>query len=476
MLVRRSILLAVLSALVACANPQPGQAPPGLSDTGPAFYWPVAVAVDPTGTNLYVASSNFDRAYTSGWVSQFNTSLFNGVSDGSVVKVKPSQAASVGNTDTFAGTMLLSTSATNPTVASRLFITTRDHPAGKHCTAGNQCGGLTSVALDPTNGHLLCAQAGCSLDALDLTRFSVGSNSYQMTDPFAMSFANQLLTPDGSRQNTIAVTNMSPSPSGQSGIGLDAVVAFVKIPADGATPTAPTSTDPFSSIVSAVNIGNVGSNSLAVANGVVYAGGCFTRVAGETIVPCLADPSITQYRLNPMRYFFGGALEHSSVDVAPLGTYFAGGQTKDLAISNDGKQLYIATSLPNALLVIDAPLPGGQPIPTLRATIPLANEPNRLLVLPSHAGTPELVAVTTADSNVVLSNSSALLVVDPQAATVRAQLEPLGRTPFGMTVFPDTTHYRVYVTLFGACGVAAVDIPYAAPETAKHVSTVGSCP
>jgi DNA-binding beta-propeller fold protein YncE len=480
LLVRRStfLTLGVGLVLAACANPQPGDAPPGLTGSGPALFWPVAVAVDPTGANLYVANSNFDRAYTSGWVAQFPTSLFDKASDGSIVPLKPSDALSVGNTDSFAGAMLLRTVGT-PAVASRLFLSTREHPAGKHCTLGNQCGGLTSVPLDRTNGHLLCPSAGCSLDAVDLTQFNIGSTKYQMTDPSPMTFAPQLLLPDGTRADTLAITNLSPSPSGQPGVGLDAVVAFLKIPDDTTPPVAAKTSNPFSSIVSAVKIGNVGANSIAYGNGVLYAGGCYTRVAGETIVPCLADPSITEYRLNPLRFFFGGSLEHASVNTASLGTFFAGGETKDIAISSDGKQIYVANAIPNALLVIDAPQPGGSPVPTLRATIPLANEPNRLLVLP-RPGLPDLIAVTSADPNVVLANSSALLLVDPQTATVRTQLEPLGRTPYGMTsvrlpvAAPD--HTRLYVTLFGGCGVAAVDVPDATPEAAKHVSTLGSCP
>ena len=165
------------------------------------------------------------------------------------------------------------------------------------------------------------------------------------------------------------------------------------------------------------------------------------------------------------------------MDVAALGTFINGGITEDMVLSSDGSQLYVATTIPNALLVIDTPRPGDPPLPTLRATIPLATQPNRLLVLP-RTGEADLVAVTTADPNVVLSTTSSVILIDPEAAVIRAQIEPLSRTPYGMAAFRDVANakYRLFVTLFGACGVAAIDIPDGAPEKAKHVSTVGSCP
>ena len=99
--------------------------------------------------------------------------------------------------------------------------------------------------------------------------------------------------------------------------------------------------------------------------------------------------------------------------------------------------------------------------------------------------------ITAADPNVVLATTNSLLVVDPGAAEVVAQLEPLGKTPYGMAELPIplgsttapvlptdvlTTGYRVFVALFGDCAVAEVDVDLASPATAHLVATVGSCP
>jgi DNA-binding beta-propeller fold protein YncE len=494
----------------ACANPQPGNPPPVTGTAVPALYWPIAAAVDPTGQFLYVASSNFDLAFTSGWVSQLSTSLFDQVSDGSVVPINASFAHSQ-LLDSFAGTMLLTSDVPCTTSVSvpcfqtaagtgtRVYITTREQQL------------LSTAPVNSATGQLVCAPsssvsnvggAGCSFNAVQLGKITTSVNTpggtcahdtdcptnatcshskcistMFMTNPFAMTFTPFILPGATTASDVLLVTHLAPSPTGQPGIGRDAAVAILPVPGPTAALTAPTSDDPFTSVSATVDIGNQGANAVAVSptTGITYVGGCFVRVQGELVVPCLADSSIPQFHENPVRFFYGGSGFNAEVQTSDLGALVNGGQTEDMAISSDGTLLYVATTMPNALMIIKAPVPGGESIPTLQGVVILANVPNRILVLP-RPGQGDLVLVTAADPNVVLAETSAFLVVDPQAATVVADIEPVGSTPYGMAVMKTGTGWRVFVTLFGACGVAAIDIPAEAPEQARHVSTVGSCP
>jgi hypothetical protein len=530
-----------------CASEVVGKAPPlGASSTNaPAFYWPVALAVDPTGQYLYVASANFDLEYTNGWLSQVSTgcpnapestsdagpsdggspcpgpvsqSTFDTVSDGSVVPFAPSNALSAHVMDSFAGQMLMTTDTPCPTpgvtpgpgmsvaipcnngppgTGNRLFVTSREREF------------LSTAALGDS-GEIICASdtqtnryggSGCSYDAIglgqsvttggacattsDCTNSAGGAvctngvctTTALMTDPFAMTLTELPLPGSSTPSEVLLVTGLSPAPSGTSGVGANAYVTAVPVPTAPATGTPPpVGAPPFSAANFVTNISNLGSNALAVGpTGIVYVGGCFVRVAGEQIVSCLADTSITQTRENPLRFFYAAAGPNAEVETLDIGEIFNGGQTADMALSTDGSLMYLATETPNALAVLSVPVPGASPLPQVRSVITLENIPNRILVLPRPTGD-DMVAITAADPNVVLANTSGFMLIDPIQGTVLADLEDIGGTPYGMAAMTTTKGYRVFVTLFSDCAVAAIDIPMEAPEQATHVSSVGFCP
>jgi hypothetical protein len=462
-------LVAVAVCLSACANPAPGLPPPGSPNGGPArLFFPLAIAVDPTGANVYVANSNFDRSFNSGALMRLSGSLFDTPTTNAAVPLPASlPSGSFALLDSFSSNMVFSAHS------SRLYVTTRDHST------------LSSAPV-ASDGSLACPKGDCSSDAIAL-----GVAPLNFQDPFALSLANFTVPGDAGPSNVIVVSHLSQAPTSTDGIGFNTSVAVfrepVVCPATGPMPANCTASGtPFSSAAKLgyqMDLGIPGSNSIAVgpANEILV-GGCFLIVPGGTDVPCLADPNQGLFfRANPLRFFFGDVGPAEPVMTQNLGPLLGsvnsgGGLINDLAVSSDGSSLYVANTTPNALLVMNLPQPGLVSPPPARATIPLAATPGRMVVLPRPAvgNVPrgDLIAITATASN-------ALLIVDPLLGVAVAQIEPIGSQPFGLAAarLPSQLGSRVYVTLFNGCSVAAVDVFDDAPELSVLRSTVGGgCP
>ncbi len=512
----RSLLTALICchaiAAGSCASSPPGLPPPGFG-TNPTLFYPIAVAVDPTGQNLYVANSNFDQNFTAGSIVQLPTAAFNPCTGSQTPSPSVcSNANQFGNIpfsgslvqsqallDSFAGQMFidcppLATAATRPAcnnTQKRLYVTTRGADL------------LSTALLDATTGHLICPtdsskHLNCSVNAIQL-----GNAPLNMSDPFAFTFGLFPLPGSSTPTGQLIVTHMAQGETNMNGVGEDAVVAIIPEPTEANPPAAPT-TSPFSSVAYKVDLAqpNVSpaspaADAVAISpTGTIYVGGCFILTQGEVVVPCNVDANVSQYHEDPIRFFSAAANENAEVEQSNLGGEFSGGQIVAMLMSSDGQHLYVATSTPNALVTIELPEAGLSPLPVTRSVVTLANSPNQLLLLP-RTGMRDLVAVTASDPNVVLANSNAFMVVDPTLGTVVAQLQPIGlqppgmvggvvgRTPYGMTALPTVTgtgasqqitSYRVFVALFTDCAVAAIDVPTLTPWDATRVSILGSCP
>jgi hypothetical protein len=459
-LLRWSPLLAILLCLPACTNGASGLAPPGTQGSDARLFFPTALATDDGGNNLYIANSNFDLAFNAGTLVQIPTSAFDSDSVDVPFPGPPGKTIpfSIGTLDSFAGNMTFSTL----NGANRLYVTTRQRPT-------------VSIAPVQPNGSLGCAQSDCRLNAVVLDTFQ---------DPFALAKA-QLPLPSSPATTSpvLLVSALGQLPTNANGVGENTAVAVIPEPAN-LPDTGVSSNPPFSSVAYTVNLGVPGSNSIAVGPASeILVGGCFLLVQGGSQVPCVGNPDKPEfYRTNILRVFDGNAGLAAQVFQRPLGpllgTSTSGtAQTRDIAVSPAAPVLYVATATPNALLVTALPGPGTTTTPTSLGTIPLSNAPGRIHVL-SRAPLSDLVAVTATESN-------SLLIVDPSSGNVVSQIQPVGNGPFGLAsirkaalsqIVGGGEGNRIFVSLFNGCGVAAVDVPDAAPERAALVSTVGACP
>ena len=421
----------------ACAVKSPGVAPPGVS--GPAsLFHPTGIAVSPDGGTVYVANSNFDRAYNSGTLVALTTALFDEAaqSEDRHLRTLPAETL-VRRLDSFAGPLRL-----NP-AGDALYVATRDH------------GTLTRVPLLP-DGAFDCPEAGCSQRAVELS-------SHGLADPFALTFG-ELIFPGATRpEPAVFVGHLSPANAGIGAAAEDAYVAA--LPERVATAQADA---PFDHGAVRFDLGVPASTSLAFdgAAGRLFVGGCLERVSAEQVVSCASNPDSTFVRQSPLRSLVPASGGAAVVESFALGPLTGGGETVDLMLSSDGSALYALTARPSALVVVDTPAPLG--IITPRALVPLANAPSRLVVVPRPSG--DLVAVASTESNVVT-------LVDPTRGEVLSQLEAVGLQPWDLvaTRLADGAD-RLYVSLFNDCGVVAIDVPADDPAAASVHGTVGACP
>jgi hypothetical protein len=450
---------ALVLVMSACDTSTPGLPPPGTPGGASArLFYPIAVGVDPCGQTLYIANSNFDRAYTDGTLVSIPTSMFNapdGGSDGGpFLQPFPTTAGSysIGLLDTFASNMIVSGTCTGgQDENARLYVTTRNN-------------GTLSSAFIAADGGFECFGAGsgtqnCSGDAI-----AVSAPPLNFQDPFALQLASTTI--DGGVANVVLVSHLSQAATSTDGIGLDTSMAVIPEP-----PHTPPTSGPWGSAAYAVDLGQPGSNSIAIGpNNQVLVGGCFLLVPGGTQVPCLNDTNnLTYYHSNPLRFFFLDSGPSPLVVTLGMGSLLGtagtgGGQIDDVAISTDKTLTYTAVETPNVLLV--TAIPETNYVPAVESLIPLTYTPQRMLVLP-RAGQGDLIVIASTQSN-------ALTIVDPTRGTIVAQIAPIGNQPFGMAAIPTPTGYRVFVALFNDCGVAAVDIPTNTPELSAVTAIVGT--
>lgn len=441
----RFLAVFALGAL-ACAQSAPGLPPPGLDGKAPRLFYPVGLAVSKDGTQLYVANSNFDRAFNGGSIVRFPTALFDQAAalPGARLAALPADAP-VARLDSFAGPVRLNAAGT------ALFVTTRDNDT------------LTRIPLDAAGAFQCDPAKGCSAGAVHL-------GSLAMTDPFALVLADVVFPGATAAEPAVLVSHLSPESTGTGTTAKDAFLAVVpeRLASDAQKP--------FENGAFRVDLGVLGSDALAFDPTArrLFVGGCFQRTAaaqGDLVVVCGSNPDSSVARTNPLRSLLPEAGPSSTVDQVNLGQILGGADTVDLALASPvgataSRLLYVATSRPSALITVEIPAPG-QVLPQVRTVTPLASAPSRLHVLRRPTG--DLVVVTATASN-------AVLVVDPIAGQVLAQLAPLGVGPYELASTPTATGDRVFVGLFNDCAVAAIDVPTDKPFDAKLVGIVGGCP
>jgi hypothetical protein len=450
--------VAVVLGLGACAQTERGVAPPPFGESAPRLFFPTGVALSRSQTSLYVANSSFDQRFSHGTLLEVPLAAFDAAA----------AAPDAGLTLAEAGGVL--SAALLPRFPGRVALA---RSFGGLLIPSQDLNALLVVPLDPA-GRIDCrpATAGanpdCSLHAVRLS-----DAAYQDPLPLALGSATFAGGP-GSGEPGVFLSALSPRSAGllseATPVRIAAVpertlAAFVAgtVAAEGVLGT----TGSYE-----VEVGTVGVTALSLApDGRLFAGGCLQRVTPEQVVFCSRNLGEPLERVNPVRSIFTGPLTTSvdagravPVQQVALGPLLGGGDTQDLAVSTDGRWLYVATGRPASLLTVEMPESGGPATPRLVSLVPLASTPSRLLVLPRDSGG-DLVAVTSTDAD-------ALSIIDPTTGLVDVQLRPVGDGPFELASRRVGDAHRLYVSLFQGCGLAEVEVPLGSPSRASVRATI----
>lgn len=415
-----------------CAQAGGGVLPPGFGDTPDQFFFPTALALSDDEKSLYVVNSDFDRAYSSGSIVQVDLRAFE--QEGTAADVSPFVLTRA-RVDRFGATLVKS-----PT-GKALYLPTPDPDA------------LTRIPL-ATGGGVACDDLDCSRNRVDL-------GAHGMSDPSAAVVASLRLPNSQVAEPAVLVLSLS-QPAALNDEELKPARLAV-IPERVASAQA----KPFENGAYTLDIG-AGASGLAFdeATGRAFITGCFERLGGGSIVDCAINSGSAFYGKNPLRSLVPELGAEAPIASTSLGGPTGGGASTAIALSSDGLRLFSLTARPDALSVFRLPELGASAV-ELESLVLLPNVPRALAVLPRTDG--DWVAITSLESD-------ALLIADPATGRVLKQVRPVGASPYGMAVQTLADKWRLYVSLFEACGVAAVDVPFTDPSLASVVATVGQCP
>jgi hypothetical protein len=144
------------------------------------------------------------------------------------------------------------------------------------------------------------------------------------------------------------------------------------------------------------------------------------------------------------------------------------------------RTLYAALRSPD--LVAEIVVPSDPAFsPTVRRTTSVGPFPSQIHLLERPAGSPgaDLLAVTSGTLTIGNTTPSVVAIYDAAQGRVVGQVERLGDTPFAMAQLPPTagdTSAKLFVSVFGSCRIAIVDVPYDRPWDVSVQALVGTCP
>ncbi len=441
---RPSILCAAALLFAACSTYEEKAPPAG------RFYYPTGIAhvrssaASPSEDGyLYVATSNFDKRFAYGKVTALQLSALRGASTPlpalgagadpgaglpAAVKIEDLTGAISDEVviQSFAGEMA---AFAEPDGGTRLFLPTRSEGSRLH-------------AIDAVDGTLTCVPGGdgkdCRPSAPSLTEWDPGN---RVAKPRAAEPMGVAVSPAGD----VFVAHIQPADN-PTGTGENFESYVVHLRADDPTGI---SADSFTSIGQG---SNTGSNSVAVGKRYAYLTGRFNS---PTIR--LVDTRV------PQRVIYTSV--SGSVLVSDT---FNALDTRGIAVASDERRIYLATRVPDSLVVLDVDDPEGD-FPTIRVVSAVAapEAPNALALL-ERPGRGALVLMTCTSAGV-------LAVFDEDVGALVAQVPAVGSQPYGLTVDRRGNAARVFVSNFGDGSVAVVDIDdLNRPQRARMVARLGA--
>ncbi len=137
---------------------------------------------------------------------------------------------------------------------------------------------------------------------------------------------------------------------------------------------------------------------------------------------------------------------------------------RGVALSSNGRRLFLVGRVPDALLVASIDDPTN--IRFLRAVV-LPDAPNEIRVIPRQ-GRGDLAVITS-------TTTGSVAVYDDEVGELVASVTGVGSQPFGVTVDHRGTGARIYVSNFGDGRVAVIDIAdLSRPQEARLVAHLGA--
>ena len=463
-----------LGGLAACSTAPPTLLPPpfGPDVNKPSqaqLFWPTGMAIDATGEWLLVANGNFDHAYDAGAVYALPVSTLvalQGDQPFDPLWVPNERAAVVGN---YSGPLVFDSTGTTAYTGAR--DTNRLH-------------GVT-VAAD---GKLSCRVGTASAPGPDCRSGIIDLNAVaHLEGPYGIAAGS--LVPIGATASVPAIFVAALIPH------VDEIVsglAFSSAPVVGLNEA-----DPSQLLFSALATDRVNGNGIGAGPIVfddlrrqVVLGGCYTRYPNVTQA---GDPSSAKC--------IGGTgnslLRFVDVDAGSASAsriYDMGGQLRsndytglalaDLAPGASSRTLYVTARNPDILAQVELPVDPGL-APFARRIDVLPGSPGTILRVRRPAGNtgPEILAVAAGllPTNLLPGQLNATIqIVQPAAGqVVVTQVEGLGDSAYALAQVPPRpgdTAAHIFVSIFGSCRIALVDVPYDQPWMSSLRARIGTCP
>jgi hypothetical protein len=138
--------------------------------------------------------------------------------------------------------------------------------------------------------------------------------------------------------------------------------------------------------------------------------------------------------------------------------------SRGLALSSDGRRLYIVGRVPDALLVVSVVDPAN---PRVERGVVLPDAPNEVRVI-ARPGRGDLAVITS-------TSTGSVVIYDDEVGDLVSTVTGVGIQPFGVAVDHRGTAARIYVSNFGDGRVAVIDVPdLSRPQEARLVAHLGA--
>lgn len=394
-------ILAIVSAVAACSEFE-GPEPPA-----DALYYPVGIAVHPTGDYLYVANANFDAQYRS---SQGGTVV---VLDAHTLRVLPETTVQIGS---FGGGLALNRGRDGASAPDRLYVTVRGDNS------------LVALSVSEDGATIRCPNAATGDPTAHTCRVQGIPN-----DPFAVEV---LPSPEGldSERDIVAVASLTGYLSAVSVTGDDSA-----LDTDNAYVTYAPAVSGAAALRRLPNTGEA------------WVAGRFSRrLRGLRPVPAIADDGSIRASSGELAALVvtSEALLPSPVDTT---------EVRDFVFSEDGQRAWVSTGSPAAITFLDMAVDAtGSPRGTVLDRFDLDSAPAQL-TLARESGRARLY--------VAVPSEQAIDVIDAETGAL------LDRITLDGLVYSMAYHQpsaRLYVTLFDEHTVVAIDLDPSSP-TFRHI-------